>query len=399
MQPDDPETAFLKARVYRKLGRPEATRDSLLRAFELGFEKERLEREQWLMMAQLGQLREAEPHLGEMLIDPRGDSREICEAYVNGFFVNHRIGDALGLLETWIRDMPDDTRPYLLRGKISLSAHAYKDAADDLRRVWKRDPSCFEAAYHLADALRQQGDPVAALPFFEKCLSDPELNAKAELGRARCLRMLSQPEQALQVLDHLLESEPAFTEALLERGMLRTELKRFAEAVGDLRAAVERAPVDLEVRYALATALSGAGRAEEAKDEFEFVSAGRSAMSRAQRLVDAVTLDPRNAAARYEVGAIYLRYGLEDKGVEWLKSVLNYVPQHRQALAALADYYTRRAAQDPQYAAWARSFREQAERQPASVDDAPTTNQPDPAANDDSSQDSREQAAEPDGRT
>ena len=109
---------FLRARAQRKLGRLDLAKSLLLHAFELGYPRDRLEREQWLCMAQTGQLRQAEPHLVQLLTDPQGDVEEICEAFVNGFGMNYRFDDALKVLDAWISDYGQDPYPYYLRGRI-----------------------------------------------------------------------------------------------------------------------------------------------------------------------------------------------------------------------------------------------------------------------------------------
>jgi len=82
----DADTYFLLARAYRRLGQMRKVRVFLRRAEALGGDLHRVERERWMMWAQLGELRKSEPHLSDLMIDSRGEGKDICEAYVQGYF-------------------------------------------------------------------------------------------------------------------------------------------------------------------------------------------------------------------------------------------------------------------------------------------------------------------------
>ena len=78
------ERAFLRARLSRQLGRPEAFAASIERALQQGYPVERLEREDLLRRAQAGDLAPLEAQVGSLLIQGE-DLPAICEAYVAGF--------------------------------------------------------------------------------------------------------------------------------------------------------------------------------------------------------------------------------------------------------------------------------------------------------------------------
>src|SRR5262245_59055767 len=115
--PTHGEVQFLLARCHRRLGRMKEAREHLTRASLLSISSKAIAREEWLALAQSGQMREAYPHLSELLIDPGEDGPEICEAYVNGFFLTTRFRDAFELLTVWEKDFPQDSQPYLFRGR------------------------------------------------------------------------------------------------------------------------------------------------------------------------------------------------------------------------------------------------------------------------------------------
>ena len=72
------------------------------------------------------------------------------------------------------------------------------------------------------------------------------------------LKTLKRPEEALAVYDRALAIDPAFVEALIGRGNALVELKRYAEGLASLDAAVWRAIPTTWTRSAIARMPSSA---------------------------------------------------------------------------------------------------------------------------------------------
>lgn len=331
----DGESSFLRARLCRKRGDWPGVHDALLRARERQFPVHQLEREQWLTLAQSGQLRSAEPFLARLLTDPQDDGAEICEAYVNGFFLNYRMPEALQLLDAWIADFPNDPQPLLIRAKIRVEQQYLKEAEVDLRTAWSLDRTSSTAALDLADVLLLQRRIDDALKIYREVSSWRTHPVRAELGVAKALRLLNQPEASRAISQQIIQREANNREALLERALADLELNRHTEAATVLEKALTLNPRSLTVRQALARALRATGHAEAAREHAEYVAEAQTALQRAENLATEVTQHPNNVQARYEIGMIYLQYAVPERGVQWLKSVLNYDPNHQAAMRAL----------------------------------------------------------------
>ena len=76
-----------------------------------------------------------------------------------------------------------------------------------------------------------------------------------------------------------------------------------------------------------------------------------------QKHTDAVHSNPADAEARYQIGITELKYGTEQDGIQWLQSVLNYEPGHKETNAALASYYEARQSESPAFAELASRYR------------------------------------------
>jgi tetratricopeptide (TPR) repeat protein len=356
---DDAETAFLESRILRKQGDLTRFREHLRRAHELGLSLDRVKREQWLAWAQSGQMRQAEPHLSQLLRDPQGDGPEICEAYANGFLRNHRIPEAVRLLTAWIADYPNDARPHFSRGKIHARQRLWKEAERDFRRTLELDSQYLEAAFQLGRVLRKQKRLHEAIGFFELCGASPQVRNLGRVGQAACWRVLGEPDKARAIVNRVLAEQPDQAEALFEIGRLDLDSGRYEEAVKSLKRAHEQSPRDLEIRYTLGSALRGAGRMKLAESHVDFVSQARTALARAQKLEERVAHAPGDVSSRYQIGVIHLKYGLPANGIVWLLSVLNYAPGHQPTHKALAEYYEIRAREDPGFAKLAERHRSQ----------------------------------------
>jgi len=351
-----PETEFLLGRVYRRQGKMDLVREHLLRAADLGWPREGVDREQWLALAQSGQMEAAEPHLVELLQDPRGDAAEICEAYVIGSMKMHYLGIAEKLLDVWIQDFPEDSRPYYLRGVMHRNASLFNKAERDLRRALDIEPGDSAAALSLAETLYEQGRAEQAVAFFQSAESGPN-EAAARIGRARCLRSLGRPEEARRLLEGVLSSSRMNTEALVELARLDVEGGDHQAAIDRLGPVAEKEARNREFRFVLGTALRRVGRNEEARAHLEYTAEAGRELDRAARLILQVAKQPRDADLRQQIGRIHLDYGLRKDGVTWLESALECDPGHKPSHGALADYYGSKIGEGSGYAELAERHR------------------------------------------
>ena len=109
------------------------------------------------------------------------------------------------------------------------------------------------------------------------------------------------------------------------------------------------------MRYSFALTLQSTGDTHRAAKEFQFVTTAREAIAQARQMADTVIAkEPRNADLRYQIGAILLKYESPEAGAGWLRSALEFDPNHQLSHRALAEFYEQRGLVD-----FARSHREQ----------------------------------------
>lgn len=333
-----PETHLLLARTHRRLGNFERVALFLRRATELAGETEQVKREKWLLAAQSGHLRQAEPHLADLLMDPRHDGADICEAYVQAYCTNFRVDDAFRLLEAWEKDYPLDARPHFARASLCQAMGMQPKAVQAYRRGLEIDPGNTTMRYRLAGMLADvdELDEVASL--LTLCVKENPDDPAILAAMADSLAARGDPVAAGDLLEKLLDKAPDHFEGLRLLGEIELQQDRFQEALSHLQAAVSLRPYDTSARIALGRTLRAMGQLKEAKPHFDFVAAAEPKLAQLARQIRSVVDRPDDPRIRYQIGAALLEYGSPEEGAKWLRTVLEIDPDHQATHRALAAY-------------------------------------------------------------
>ena len=333
------ETHFLLARTYRRLGELDKIPALLRRAETLGGDPERAQRERWLVLAQLGNLREAEPHLAGLLADPRNDGADICEAFVQGYFSNLQLRQAELLLDAWEQDFPRDPQPHFMRGYMLHAQGLEPEAVAAYRRGLALAPHDVTARHRLAQSLLEMGDAEEAAAELQPCLEARPRDLEIRTTWAECLYRQGKTDVARAVLEQLLGQDPERFAARRLVGEIELSAGLPERAVRHLELAARKRPFDATTRNALGRALRALGRAAEAQPHFEYVAEAEESLGRMERQLRLVLERPGDVELRYEIGTTLLKYGSPDDGARWLRTVLEIDPDHAAARAALAAYH------------------------------------------------------------
>lgn len=346
------ETAFLEARLARHRGDFQTMARLLASARRLGYSEQRIEREEMLAKAQVGQLDDAlESKLNQWLAEAGPDTREICAAYANGLAASSRIADAQKILQAWQDDYPSDPRPAFRLGRISDHQRRPEDALKQYEIAYQRDPEYLPAVYSMARVFVEQRQVDNALAVLE-ATPETENSPPLQTLLAQCKKAQSQTDEAKQILEQVLalpvetiaeayrdlESPTERLVAAVELGTIESAEGDFAAAQKWLQKAIEFNPRDLEARYAYAVALRGLGRKEEAEEEFEYVKRTREALASVNTYWDRISNNPRDIEARLALAKILLEHESKRNGLYWVKSILEYEPDNAEAAELLRKY-------------------------------------------------------------
>lgn len=145
---------FHAARLARRRGDFTEAQRRLLAARDAGWPIADLEREQWIALAQTGQVAMMQEHWPALFGDPGSDGPEISRAFVVAALARIRLADARRVLEAWESDYPEDPGPHLLQGLVHAILLESDAAAAAYARALERDPRSVEARRGLAKRLR-----------------------------------------------------------------------------------------------------------------------------------------------------------------------------------------------------------------------------------------------------
>jgi tetratricopeptide (TPR) repeat protein len=186
-------------------------------------------------------------------------------------------------------------------GRVALAMQRYAEAVTHLNAALALAPQASRIHYPLAMAYRGQGD---------------RRNAEAHLHRRGDVEIPS-ADPLMDDLGGLLQNAAAYE----VRGSEALGRREWAEAITNLRKAIELSPGNAGTRLNLGTALYLGGDAGGALEQFE----------------TAVRLSPEFPKAHYSIGLLMEGAGREQDAIDRFRAALKYDPGYVEARMQLAD--------------------------------------------------------------
>jgi tetratricopeptide (TPR) repeat protein len=361
--PRSPEIHLQLARVARRRGHLQPFLDHLQQAQDFGLPPDRAQREQLLLQAQAGNMEQVEPHMAQLLRRDATDLNEVCAAIVAGYVHNYEFGPAFRYLEAWEKDFPEDPEPHIMRARIRQSWHNVREAERELRQALALRPTWRGLPQMLAQVLTEQNRMEEAAEVLSQVARQQPDDNHLQLAWADCLIRTGRIPEAKTLFERLESSEPTSVELLFGLGRIDLWEGQTERGLERLTRARDLDPQRNDVRYAYAQALAQAGQIDEARTEREAVERSTRAQARIFELSEQLVKTPQDLETRLEIGRTLLAEG-DAEGVAWLETILRFDPQHREAHAALADYFESRQDLD-------RAQRHRQQTEATSPDSAP----------------------------
>lgn len=193
-------------------------------------------------------------------------------------------------------------------------------AVRSLDEAIRLKPEFTAALYDRACAWLKLQNPAAALTDLDAVIARNPRHLDARLQRGRCV-WNSSPEQAIEDLTLVLESDKHRTEALHLRGMALGRAARVEEALTDLNEACQLQPQNPAVWLARGRVLRFAARFPEAAADLKL----------------ATSLSPEDPDILCELALIARDSGQTDLAQQLLRQTLKAEPGHMAARLAIAD--------------------------------------------------------------
>ncbi|MDB4650395.1 hypothetical protein OAE37_01395 [Pirellulaceae bacterium] len=350
----DPELFFLKARIFRKTGKPDEFETALAKARALGLPESDMANERLLLGGQSGDLRPLLDGLeniagGTEQFDPQ----EVYEAATSGFLMTGRFADAANFIDKWKKDFPDDPNQKFFEavlliqiGPIQNIPGAAGKATELLTEVAVEYPNHFRAQMTLGDLLFNQNEIEAALRRFQICESNPDAGVLPMLRSAQCLGRLGKQDLAKEKYAAVLEVESENIDAQAELGKLQFNDEEYEAALKNLEASYSKRKWDFDLANSLARVLQIFDRTKEADELFARSKEIRSKLSEIQDLKVEVEKGG-GIEKRIQLGELLLQYGDPKHGLIYIQSALDEDPANPKARSVLQGYLNQTKLANP----------------------------------------------------
>lgn len=339
LRPNHAETLLLSARLARRVGAwTEA--ESLLNQYAAAHgEDDAWAFEQLLHRAARG---ESDANIGALRarITSGGQQARLArEALIIGLTDQYRLAEVLAILDEWLKENPDDTIALLLLAKVNEMLNGQEQSIQLYHRVLELDPELLDARLRLATILVERRRGEEAVDHLALLRSRLPNNVGVQILWAQTLRMLGRTDEARQVLDALLTSNPEDPRVLSECGgiaLLDPDGTARAEAL--LAQAVRLDPGNIAARNQYALALAQNRKTTEAAEQYKRIQQLQTDSDRFRELINGpLRTGTKDPAIYHEIGMIALRTGQTNDAIRWFQRSLavdpDYLPTHRTLTA------------------------------------------------------------------
>jgi tetratricopeptide (TPR) repeat protein len=338
--PRSAEAHYLKARIAWARHDLGTVQQELDRAEVLGYPPGLMARLAGLFLARTNQTALAEPLLRRAFDEGRGPDPEVAEALARVYLGSFRMTDAQLVLDRWIREVPQDALPYFLRTEVEMRTSQEPEVViGSYREALRRDPELDQARFGLAEMFRAQHRNTEAAEEYTRYLARKPDDPMGYLGAGRNALEMGDLDQAARWLDRGLALAPRSPELLGARAAVEANAQRFSSALDYLDRAVQADPFDHANRYQRMLVLTKLGKRADADTERRAVDRIRKDQAEFERIIKALNRSPLDPELRSAAAQWLMSHGHEQEAIEWANLVLAGNPSHPAMNRLLADYY------------------------------------------------------------
>ena len=343
-RPRSAEARLLSAQVALAEGDLAKVTQDLNDARSLGCPRDKLERVHALSLSRIGRYGEAESLLLSFYRPETDPDPAVDEALVRIYMMTYRLRDAERLIRQWIRDAPDDGRPFLWLAEYDRRMEVDNAEAleEHYREALQRDPELDQARLGLAETLRKIHRQAESAKEYDFYLARHPDDVAALAGAGRVALELADPVKAALFLDRALAIAPRNVDALKGKANLELSHGEFELALGRLDTVLDIDPYDTEAYYSRSRVRVRLGQHAGAKQDLDAFKRYTADQADLLKLRGVLMAEPNNNDARSKVAAWMFAHGRNEDGLGWASAVLSSEPRHAAASMLLATYYDRR---------------------------------------------------------
>ena len=221
----------------------------------------------------------------------------------------------------WTRLEPNQPRPWIwliqtLKGEQRRDAECLKAIRDALVQDLPEDARR-ELQHRLVEQLIVCGEAAEARPVLSQLLQTEGETFRLRLFQVDLYRLEGEPGQALELLEQVFPLARDRAIACLNRGVILLDLRRYAEAAGDLRRTVAAYPANSSAHFKLSEAYRGLGMHELARRHWEIADGLNARQSEIARLLQQVRREFADSTIPRRLATLYRELGEDDSARLW----------------------------------------------------------------------------------
>ena len=222
-------------------------------------------------------------------------------------FINSgQIKEAIGIVEPLIKNFPNESLLYNIRGVCSHSCQNYKVAIDDFRKAVELNSDYAEAYYNLGVSYGDLGEIESAKKAYKNALRINNNYPTAQNNLGQILFTQGEFKESISHFEWALEFKPDFAEAYYNLGNAYLSIEDLHNAIKLLKKAISVKPDFADAYNNLGIAYLRTGEQELAREFFE----------------DAIALVPAYASAHHNLTSVK-KYYEKDSQVIQMESLLS----------------------------------------------------------------------------
>jgi tetratricopeptide (TPR) repeat protein len=342
--PDRADVEYLLAGVHRRMVHFQKARTHLERARQLGYPRRDVERQEMMLLFQMGNVDEIGPGLTGLL--ERGGSDEVAEevyeAMVLGYYSEFRVIEAEMILNYWLEWRPDSIPARLMRVRIYAARSNSPEMEASLRDILRLDPGHLTTRLMLADYLLFVKRVAEALAECEICRKQAPDDPRVGVELGLCHFQLGQMDTARGEIEGAIDKVNDANlrlQGVITLGQIAAADQQWQLAVDCYKQAVQMRPYDPAATYSYGTALSSLGKNDEGQFQLQRYKVLAEQDSKMTEINDALVKDTNNVDLRIEMGKILVEQGRMSDAAIWMLSALRYDPARLEANEMLAGFY------------------------------------------------------------
>ncbi len=172
----------------------------------------------------------------------------------------------------------------LAKGRIALSENEFNLAIDYTEKALEKDLTLLSAYKFLGEIFQASGNPKASLdPLLIYIRYNTSFDPEAEILLSTAYAANDNFEEAINLLDKILERDPAYYEGFMQRGIIYTAMEEYQKAFGDYARAFKLAPKSFKACITLSEAnfpLKKPGNAYQQASECQKLAENDSELAR-----------------------------------------------------------------------------------------------------------------------